>query len=146
MKKSLCVLAGLFVFGCSSAQLGDYGYDPATDVPAPMDLPRQSLTSIDELQNGMTYPEVMELMGDQVKIGFQKSGEEGDSADAVGLRNPYQIEMVEAGDGQHLVVYYVTSVNNSDGQITNDELTPVVFTDNVMVGKGWDYLNELKSM
>ena len=146
MKKSLCVLAGLLVFGCSSAQLGDYGYDPATDTSVPVDLPRQSLTNIDEVESGMTYPEVMELMGDQVKIGFQDSDQKNGSPDAVGLRNPYQIEMIEADGGQHLVVYYVTSVNNSDGQITNDELTPVVFTDNVMVGKGWDFLNELKSM
>ncbi len=144
MKNILFVCLGLLLVGCSTVQEGDYGYVPEALRQPP--APRQSLTSIDQVKEGMTYQEVMALMGDQVKIGFQQGDEAAESFGAVGLRNPYQIEMLEAGGVQHLVVYYVTKINNSDGQITNDELTPVIFKDNLMLGKGWDFFDSLKSM
>lgn len=134
----MCLLIG----GCTTISSDEY------TLPEPMkkvDAPQKPLTSIDKVSEGMTYEEVMALMGDEVKIGFQEGAESVDSYGAMALRNPFRIEMVTAADVPHLVVFFVTQINASDGQVTDDELTPVVFKDNIMVGKGWSFLEELRN-
>jgi len=45
--------------------------------------------------------------------------------------NPYKSEDIKTKDGVYTVEYYVTSVKQSDGVITDDELVPLVFREGV---------------
>lgn len=144
MKKLIYPLAAVLLTGCATMEPDQISLDrPPSAVPA---RPKQKpLTPIDQLRNGMTYDEVMALMGQEVKIGFSESGTSAESYGSVAMRNPYRIEMLNANDTPHLVVYFLTRINNSDGEVTDDELTPVVFKDNVMIGRGWNYIESLQS-
>ena len=54
--------------------------------------------------------------------------------------NPYDTETHLMGSTEIEILYYVTNVQNTDGVITNDELTPLVLVDGILVGWGWTYL------
>ncbi len=144
MKKLMTPLAVLLLAGCATMEPDQISLDqPPRAVPArPVQKP---LTPIDQIRTGMTYDEVMALMGQEVKIGFSESDSSAESYGAVAMRNPYRIEMLNANNTPHLVVYFLTRINKSDGQVTDDELTPVVFKDNVMIGQGWNYIESLQS-
>jgi hypothetical protein len=50
-------------------------------------------------------------------------------------------EKLQAADGAALeVLYYYTDLRQRDDRITDDELTPLVFRDGKLAGKGYDYL------
>lgn len=136
-------LAVLLLAGCATMEPGQVSLDK-TPRPTAALPERKPLTPIDQIRNGMTYDEVMALMGREVKIGFSESDTSAQSVGTVAMRNPYRIEMMNAGDAPHLVVYFLTSINKSDGEVTDDELTPVVFKDNVMIGRGWGYIESLQ--
>ncbi len=53
---------------------------------------------------------------------------------------PVRHETHLLGSTEIEVLYYVTNVKNSDGVITNDELTPLVLVDGILAGWGWTYL------
>lgn len=144
MKKLIYPLAVVLLAGCTTMEPDQISLDQP--IATPPDRPRQEpLTPIGQIRNGMTYEEVMALMGHEVKIGFSESETSAESYGAVAMRNPYRIEMLNADDTPHLVVYFLTQINNSDGQVTDDELTPVVFKDNLMIGQGWGYIESLQS-
>jgi hypothetical protein len=57
------------------------------------------------------------------------------------VKNPMREERLNAGDGAPIeVLYYYTDLKQRDDRITDDELTPLVFRDGKLVGKGHDYL------
>lgn len=143
MRKYAYLALGLLISGCTTIDSDEYLFTP--EPMKKVGASQQPLTSIDKVIAGMTYEEVMALMGDKVKIGFQEGAESVDTYGAMSLRNPFRIEMLTVENLPHLVVFFVTQVNASDGQVTDDELTPVVFKDNIMLGKGWDFLEELRN-
>ncbi|MCB9719636.1 MAG: DUF3192 domain-containing protein [Candidatus Omnitrophica bacterium] len=144
MNKLIYPLAVLLLAGCATMEPGQVSLDQPPRAMAARPE-RKPLTPIDQIRNGMSYDEVMALMGREVKIGFSESDSSAQSVGTVAMRNPYRIEMMNAGDTPHLVVYFLTSINKSDGEVTDDELTPVIFKDNVMIGRGWDYIDTLQS-
>lgn len=62
------------------------------------------------------------------------------------VKNPMREERVQGGDGATLeVLYYYTDLRQRDDRITDDELTPLVFRDGKLAGKGYDYLRAQSS-
>ena len=58
------------------------------------------------------------------------------------INNPYRTETTHTKDGDPvLLVFYYTDVKARDNAITDDELTPLVFEDDKLVGWGWSYLD-----
>lgn len=146
MKNLIYMLSILLLAGCATMEPDQISLDqPPRSKKEPMRLEQKPLTPIGQIRKGMTYDEVMAIMGQEVKIGFSESDTSAASYGSVAMRNPYRIEMLTANDIPHLVVYFLTQINKSDGEVTDDELTPVVFKDNVMVGQGWNYIQALQS-
>ncbi|MBZ0166489.1 MAG: DUF3192 domain-containing protein [Candidatus Omnitrophica bacterium] len=144
MNKLIYPLVMLLLTGCATLEPDQISLDKA--VPAIPARPKQQpLTPIGQVRNGMTYEEVMALMGNEVKIGFSETESSTESYGSMVMRNPYRIEMLTANEIPHLVVYFLTQINQSDGEVTDDELTPVVFKDNIMIGQGWDYIESLQN-
>ena len=88
------------------------------------------------LEPGQTREQVLEEMGTEPQEYnrgvFRSSGI---------VPNPYSAEShVVRGDSVE-IFYYATHIKNTDGMITDDELTPLVLVNDVLVGWGWSYLN-----
>jgi hypothetical protein len=87
------------------------------------------------LERGQTREQVLEEMGTEPqeynKGVFGQSGI---------VPNPYDEEVHEMGTDKIEILYYATNIKNTDGLITDDELTPLVLVDDILVGWGWSYL------
>ena len=88
------------------------------------------------LEVGQTRQQVLEEMGTEPQT-FNQGAFRSDGV----VPNPYDSETHLVGATEIEVLYYVTNVQNKDGVITNDELTPLVLVDGILVGWGWSYLD-----
>ena len=98
---------------------------------------RQSeLTKIKQINIGMDTTKVASLMGDSLVIGYEKNPDLAGSFIPVRISQPYKSEMVTLPGGVYEIQYYVTRVYKSDGIISEEELTPLIFENGFLVGKG----------
>ena len=82
-----------------------------------------------QLSLGFSKPQALAIMGTESVQTY--SGIPGSplwqTKDGL-ITNPYRTETFVASDGSPMeVLYYYTDVKSSDGAITDDELTPLVF-------------------
>ena len=103
------------------------------------------LTKISSVQVGMLLAEVKSIMGDSLVIGYQRKDENAEDFKEITLDSPYRAEELIYKKKSYVVLYYFTSVNSLDGLIGEDELTPLVFLEEKLIGKGWVYLFDLKN-
>lgn len=60
------------------------------------------------------------------------------------INNPYRVETPQGKDGDlYEVLFYHTDIKKNDHLVTDDELTPLVFKDNKLIGWGWAFLSEI---
>ena len=79
-----------------------------------------------KLSIGITKQEVLDIMGTET-FGS--------------INNPYKNEVLYGKNGKVLeVLYYYTDKKSADGVITDDELTPLVFDGDKLIGWGWGFL------
>lgn len=126
MKKVIVTLICLVVLA------GCYSYDCTK-------LRNTNRQNLHTLKKGMAKEEVLQLMGDQVC--------EDTFVNAVGQKwiyvsatNPYRTGFWDGNDKTLEVVYYYTDVKKADGAITDDELTPLVFENDTLIGWGLEFL------
>jgi hypothetical protein len=108
----------------------------------PLEVLRKSnQQKIAGLQNGASRGEVEKaVMGSDAAGGAVFDALRG-RFQHLAVKNPMRDERVRVADGAELeVLYYYTDLKQRDDRITDDELTPLVFRDGKLVGKGHDYL------
>jgi hypothetical protein len=104
---------------------------------------------------GMTKAEVLKAMGTESIQTYKKSAlpsNKGSKKISDEIRalyrgkrinNPYRTEASRTGDGVSVeILFYYTDHQNSDGAITDDEMTPLVIEDRALAGWGWNYLDQ----
>ncbi len=134
----------LLLSGCVSiTTLPDQTFLPATKTESRAQ--NRPLTRIDSVRAGMTYSEAAAVMGEKVTIGYEQSNASQGAYTQLTITHPYRKEFFQHRNKTYDVFYYFTRINQADGVISEDELTPLVFEKNVLVGKGWDFLNQLKN-
>ncbi len=104
----------------------------------------KGLTNVREVELGMLKEEVQKMMGTEVVIGYDRSDNQSATFAPVTVKNPIRSENLKAQGKTYEVIYYFTQINDADGTINDDELTPMVFEKNKLIGKGWDFLSDLK--
>ncbi len=87
------------------------------------------------IEPGQTRQQVLEEMGTEPQT-YTKGAFRSDGI----VPNPYDSETHVLGGGEIEILYYATNVSNNDGVITDDEITPLVLVDGILVGWGWTYL------
>lgn len=93
------------------------------------DFMTKNKQNIAKLSIGMTKENVLNILGsDSIDIGSQI------------ISNPYKIETIKGKE----VIYYYTDIKNRDGVISDDELTPLIFENNKLVGIGHNFLENIK--
>lgn len=84
-----------------------------------------------QLSIGMSKQDVLKVMGTKTETdGFQS------------INNPYRSETLRGENKTLEVLYYYTDIKKSDGAITDDELTPLVFDDGKLIGWGWSFFED----
>jgi hypothetical protein len=117
----LFVLAGSTVSGCAQ------GFEQ---------IQSENRAKLFRLEVGQTRQQVLEEMGTEPQT-FNQGVFRSDGV----VPNPYDSETHLVGSTEIEVLYYVTNVQNKDGVISNDELTPLVLVNGILVGWGWPYLD-----
>lgn len=103
------------------------------------------MTNIEKVELGMTYGEVAGIMGKKIDIGYTESSASNGKYEEILVKNPYYEEVLTDRSGaRYRVVYYFTHIKKADGIVSDDELTPLVFEENRLIGKGRGFLFELK--
>jgi hypothetical protein len=103
----------------------------------------------------MTKAEVLETMGTDSVQTYKKSALPSNKGSkkisdemravyrAERINNPFRAEASHTADGVYFeVLLYYTDTLNVDGAITDDELTPIVIEDGVLVGWGWVFYDQ----
>lgn len=102
------------------------------------------LTNVSDISMGSSKQEVERVMGAEVVVGYERSDNTGGTFVPITVKNPTRIEYVEGAGKKYEVEYYFTQIKQADGNITDDELTPMVFDHDRLVGKNWEFLNDIK--
>jgi len=135
MKKALLLFLFLVLeTGCTS----NSAYIRVTgDKPIKMHIEEMRAINNSRLQKislGMKKQKVLEIMGR--KTFYQRNP-------YTLVPNPYRVESsrTEAGKNYEIVFYY-TDIKKQDGALTDDELTPLVFENGILIGWGWLFVED----
>ncbi len=112
------------------------------------DVARQNKTRLEKLSTGMSKADALRLMGTQAQKARTVYYEYGNQwefpMDDLEIRNPYKVEVMKGKENKsYEIVYYYTTVKKLDGAIADDELTPLVFENERLIGWGDRFLKEL---
>ena len=132
MKKVLIVLMCLGVIGCVS--LGHIDR-----------LRTENRQNLLKLHIGMTKQEVLDIMG------YNSAKDLYANYEKVTVTNPYKSEILQGKDKTLEVIYYCTDTKHQTkvdswgwslpSPISDDELTPLIFDNNKLIGWGWSFLD-----
>jgi len=100
------------------------------------------LTNMRQTSAGMSKKEVVQIMGDTVTIGYAVINDSG-ATRPITVINPQKVKTVTRRGRVYEVLFYLTHVRQSEGNITDDELTPFVFENEKFLGHGWYFLNKI---
>ena len=126
MKKVIVVLVCLvFLGGC------------ATDTTITVtELGNRNRHNLTKLSIGMSKEQVFEIMGEEA--GKEHIGPLLASYGNVSVTNPYKKEILQGKNETYEVYYYFTS--KARYNITDKELTPLVFGEGKLMGWGWRFI------
>ncbi|MDE2009890.1 MAG: DUF3192 domain-containing protein [Candidatus Omnitrophica bacterium] len=127
------MLLSLGLAGCATAPV----YNP-------MQVANQQELLLNEsglkaVANGMTLDQVHQIMGQKLIIGYQYQAPD---YKPLTIPNPYKSETIK-GTG-YFIEYYIQSIVQPDGTVSDDELMPLVFKDGRLIGRGWPLANSLR--
>ncbi len=142
MKKIWLILLGVFISGCVSVDADKTSAMRGLDVP--LAEGKKALTHVRYAYVGMTRKEVGSIMDGTIKIGYEDIDPLVGAFKPIFLQNPFRTEALQKQGETYDVVYYFTSIKKADGIVAEDELTPLIFKDNKLVGKGSDFLFQLR--
>jgi len=89
---------------------------------------KQNNEALGTLQRGMTEQQVID------RFGWSNSGD---------IPNPFRTELYPAGADTFRVLLYYTNGTLADGDIQDDELTPIVLKNRRVDGWGWSYWEDM---
>lgn len=96
----------------------------------------QNRSALASLSVGISRDSVVRIFGDDdLTVRWGALG------DTETYTQPYRTETLAGTKGTLLVYFYYTDRKAADGAITDDELTPVVFDNDRLIGWGWSFLD-----
>ena len=111
--------------------------------PAPLKTEEHAFASketIRKLMLGISREEAVALIGRTVTTGYEMKAF-GGGYKPVTTANPYRSQKITKASDVFEVDYYLTEVHKADSIVTDDELTPLVFQADKLIGKGWEFFN-----
>lgn len=136
MNRYLSCFLLLLILGCATTEQG------SEESSAPVDLtlmPRRFI-SLRQIHNGMTRKEVAGMLDNEIIVGYEINENDSAKYKPLTIKNPYRSEDLQKNSQRFEVVYYLQGVKDADDKISDDELIPMVFAEDRLVGTGWDFL------
>lgn len=121
----------LTMVGCANMQT----YDPIASATRQTFLLNES--EMAQIRIGMTQDQAHKILGESITIGYSQEKK-------ITINNPYKTENLKIKEDVLIVEYYVTRINHPDGIVTDDELTPLVFSKGQLIAMGQEYLKTLR--
>jgi len=89
---------------------------------------------------GATKTKVLEVMGGVQKIQTYTSTSFMTKKESIIINNPFNREFKTDSSGNTIeILWYYTNINKAEGDITQEQQTPIVLEKNAVVGLGWDF-------
>ncbi len=140
MKRLLWVLSCLALAGCAITTVTSAPDTVIVESPSASHVfPSDEV--IRKLLLGVSREEALALIGRTLTIGYERTENAPDQYVPVTSPNPYRSQQITKGKNIYQVDYYLTKISKADGVIAEEELTPLIFEDNKLIGKGWDFFN-----
>lgn len=98
--------------------------------------------SLSQLRSGLTRTEVSSLLGKEVVTGYELADESIGRYTPITVANPYRSETIIMNSRNYVVDYYLVGIKAADDKISDNELMPLIFADDRLIGSGWEYLNQ----
>jgi len=131
VKRNFCVMVlAFFIAGCAATQEITSSFDVSGVSPR--------FISTQQIRPGLSTKEVESLLGTQVVVGYELTDEKAGQFKPLVVTNPYRKETV----GKYEIVYYLAGIKQADDKITDDELLPLVFQNDRLVGGGWSFVEQ----
>jgi hypothetical protein len=130
----LVIVLTLSLAGCASTPV----YNPMQTATQQEILLNES--GFKQVKDGMTTDQVHGVMGQELVIGYTYQSPD---YKPLTIANPYRTESVKGTD--YFIEYYVESVRQPDGVVSDNELMPVVYKNGKLIGRGWPLANSLRS-
>ena len=134
MRTILFILILTFSGGCVSLPQ-EHEFSSAKSKP---------LAEMYRIKPGMSAAEVRAVLGDKLIIGYRQKDSNVAEFEPITIPQPYRQEEFLKGGHNYSVLFYNTSIVKPDGLIAEDELTPFIFEDGVLLAHGSDELDHLK--
>lgn len=135
MRKLFLVGFCLILCGCETATVS------SVKTADPQVMQRRFI-STSQVRNGLTRQEVAGLLGKEVVAGYSLTDEASGEYSPITIPNPQRTETIQNGKKSYTVDYYLVGIKAADEKVSDDELVPVVFFNDRVVGMGWDFLNQ----
>lgn len=105
---------------------------------------RKSFVETHRVRTGMSLSEVRAILGDKLIIGYRQKDSNLAQFEPITVPQPYRQEQFSKDGRTYVTLYYNTFIVKPDGMIAEDELTPLVFENGILLTKGFDELDLLK--
>lgn len=115
-----------------------------TQIPGDPDPQIRRFVSTHQLRTGLSPSDVKALLGQDVIIGYEMPDTRNKHYKPFVISNPYRAESYTNGNNAYEIEYYLVGINHSDGEVSDDELTPLVYQDGKLIGWGWGYFKRIK--
>jgi len=105
---------------------------------------QRRFVSLRQIKAGMSPSEVASLLGVPVVVGYELVDPEGRQYKPLVLDNPRRQETIAHEGKSYLVEYYLLGIRTQDDTVADDELMPLVYLNDKLVGMGWDWVQKIK--
>lgn len=112
------------------------------------DLAAKNLQKAHSLKIGMPKADALSVMGTgevRVRTAYYQYGNQWQFPfDSLSVRNPVRNELWNSPAGKtYEILFYFTRIVALDGIVGDDETTPLIMENDILIGQGWPFFNEL---
>lgn len=139
MNRLLIVVICLAFSGCVTSEVEEDLFNE--NIGTRKEISRRFI-SLRQVHKGMTRKEVASILGNRVVVGYELADPQRGRYKPVTINNPYRVENVQKGSVNYYIDYYLEKIKVQDDIVSDDELVPLVFRDDKLVGQGWGFLKK----
>lgn len=133
-------LVSVLIFGGCTVTMKESSKIPA-EVPQSVPISKPVL-DLNKIAVGMSIDQVKSALGQSIDVG-QMFKQEGQTA-PVTVPSLQKEETVDIHGKKYQVLYYFTYIVRPDEQVTEDETTPLVFENGILIAKTWDEFHKIQ--
>jgi len=113
-----------------------------SSLPVDNSVMARRFVSLSQLRTGISRSRSADLLGREVVTGYELVDAAAGQYNPITVPNPYRTGMITRNARNYTVDYYLTGIKAADGKVSDDELVPLVFYNDRLIGSGWDFLNQ----